>query len=376
MNSAAYLFDLRGAVTLESPMHNFWPSCGFAQLQRNERAWLVPTDDYLRLFLARPELALVEESCPTEHALHGALQANPRCGVTPHTLESLQDADVRSNYVLFLRLRDGLLAAGTLEAYYLGLLRSGRIDIPPLFVDLLVQAIVRGMLDAATDPLQLRAAELLFRSQRVSLTQGRVLAADREAVDLQSDTGGLGDMGRFLREANAPLGVAQMEVLTDDNAPRYWLTASTPGTPSLFVLDLTHEVTQELSHGLTFTMVRSRSGLKALAQVLALWVGHFLGVDVQIQPVPKIDDPAWRWHVGLDVESTGLLNALYEGQPVAPERLQQLISLFRLDFANPQEMRADVAGKPVYLGLAMDGEQVLRLKPQNLLLNLPLAAAM
>ena len=28
------------------------------------------------------------------------------------------------------------------------------------------------------------------------------------------------------------------------------------------------------------------------------------------------------------------------------------------------------------LGLAMDGEQVLRLKPQNLLLNLPLAAAM
>ena len=106
MNSAAYLFDLRGAVTLESPMHNFWPSCGFAQLQRNERAWLVPTDDYLRLFLARPELALVEESCPTEHALHGALQANPRCGVTPHTLESLQDADVRSNYVLFLRLRE------------------------------------------------------------------------------------------------------------------------------------------------------------------------------------------------------------------------------------------------------------------------------
>jgi hypothetical protein len=36
-------------------------------------------------------------------------------------------------------------------------------------------------------------------------------------------------------------------------------------------------------------------------------------------------------------------------------------------------MRADVAGKPVYLGLAMNDEQVVRLKPQNLLLNLPLA---
>ena len=36
-------------------------------------------------------------------------------------------------------------------------------------------------------------------------------------------------------------------------------------------------------------------------------------------------------------------------------------------------MRADIAGKPVYLGLAMDERQKLRLKPQNLLMNLPLA---
>ena len=36
-------------------------------------------------------------------------------------------------------------------------------------------------------------------------------------------------------------------------------------------------------------------------------------------------------------------------------------------------MRADVRGKPVYLGLAMDAQGLLKLKPQNLLLNLPLA---
>jgi len=36
-------------------------------------------------------------------------------------------------------------------------------------------------------------------------------------------------------------------------------------------------------------------------------------------------------------------------------------------------VRADVAGRPVYLGLAMNADGVLRLKPQNLLLNLPLA---
>ena len=37
-------------------------------------------------------------------------------------------------------------------------------------------------------------------------------------------------------------------------------------------------------------------------------------------------------------------------------------------------MRADVQGKPVYLGLAMNEQGLLKLKPQNLLLNLPVAA--
>ena len=58
---------------------------------------------------------------------------------------------------------------------------------------------------------------------------------------------------------------------------------------------------------------------------------------------------------------------------VGEARQQRLISLFRLTFADPQQQRDDLRGKPVYLGLAMNEEQVLRLKPQNLLLNLPLA---
>ena len=44
-------------------MQVFWPTSGFAQLARNARGWLVPSDGYFRLFLARPELALVDESC-------------------------------------------------------------------------------------------------------------------------------------------------------------------------------------------------------------------------------------------------------------------------------------------------------------------------
>ena len=45
----------------------------------------------------------------------------------------------------------------------------------------------------------------------------------------------------------------------------------------------------------------------------------------------------------------------------------------RADFVDLRDQLDDVAGKPVYLGLAMDDEQRLLFKPQNLLLNLPLA---
>ncbi len=121
-------------------MQDFWPSSGFSRLQRNPRGWLLPTDDYLRLFLSRPELALLPESCAAEQALHAALQTAPSRPVSEEQLLALQDADARESYSLFLRFRDGLLDAGTLEASYLGLFRSGSISIPPLFIDLLAQA--------------------------------------------------------------------------------------------------------------------------------------------------------------------------------------------------------------------------------------------
>ena len=87
----------------------------------------------------------------------------------------------------------------------------------------------------------------------------------------------------------------------------------------------------------------------------------------------EIDDDHWVWHVGLDAQATAILNDLYNDQPVDEDRMQRLLCLFRLDFDNAADMRADVAGRPVYLAMAMDGHNRLKLKPQNLLLNLPLA---
>lgn len=360
-------------------MQDLWPSGGpnreLSLLQCNERGWLLPGDDYLRLFLARPELAPLPESCPAELALHAALVAAPSRPVAPGEVLAVQDADARDSYTLFLRFRDGLLAAGSLEAYYLSLFSAGgagHIHIPPLFVDLLAQAITHKLLADSIDAYEVRAGEMLYRSQRISSEGGQVLSGDRETIDMLNETGGLGDFGRFLAEARAPLRSIELQVLTDDNAPDYWRQDARQAGRYTFLLDLTHEVSNDLSHGLVFTMTRARSGLKALAGVLQQWVRHFLGVAVTIRPLQKVDDEAWRWHVGLDAQASALLNDLYEGRDVAPERMKRLLSLFRLDFADPLEMRADVAGKPVYLGLMMDAEGVLRLKPQNLLVNLPL----
>jgi len=346
----------------------FWPACGFQLLRRNARGWLEVTPEYLRLFLNRPELALVPESCPAEIRLHKALLAAPAAPVPAAELQRIKDDDARHNYQVFLSFRDRLLTCGTVEGFYQSLFAQGVVDIPPVFIDMLTQTILRNLLDQAEDAQVVRAAEMLYRPQRIALQEGRVLAADRDVVAMHGETGGLGELGRLLLESKATLRTANLQVLSAANSDKYWESSDRHH----FLLDLTHEFTQELSHGLTLRMAHARSGLKALAQVLERWVEHFLGVAVSIKPESKIDDPNWRWHVGLDPDATALLNDLFEDRPVAPERMQRLISLFRLDFVDPAQMRADIAGKPVYLGLCMGADNTLKLKPQNLLLNLPL----
>lgn len=350
---------------------DFWPHCGFHSLARDTRGWLVPTEAYFRWILARPELALVPESCAAEMALHQSLATSPLRPVAPQELVALADDDARENYAVFLRFRDALLRAGTLEAYYLQLMRSGAVNVPAVFIDAVVQALLRNLLDDCNDALEARAAEMLFRPQRITLHEGQMLAGDRATLDMFNETAGLGDMGRLLLESGALQPRIDMQVLSADNALQYWQASDRHH----YLLDLTHELAQDLSHGLTLKMTRARSGLKALARVLERWVAHLLGVQVQIEPAHQITDSAWRWHVGLDVESTAILNDLYQDRPVDADRMQRLVSLFTLTFANPTEMRADVAGKPVYLGLATTVDGVVRIKPQNLLLNLPLASS-
>jgi hypothetical protein len=353
-------------------MHNFWTACGHQHLRRDTRGWMSATPDYWRSWLQRPELALVSESCQAEKRLHKALLDNPLVQVAPAQLSAFKDDDARENYQLFLRFRDDVQAAGSLESAYMAWQHSGHIQLPPLFIDLVVQAIVCNVLADVEDAWVWRAAELLFRRQRITIEGGRVLSGDSETLDSLKVTGGLGEMGRLLIEGGATLKAVDVKVLHADNAERYFAQREGLGRYA-FLLDMTHELQNQLPHGLILSMVNARSGLKALSVVLARWVQHFLGVAVSIEPLQKVDDSAWRWHVGLDVTATALLNDLYQGTELSNQRQQQLISLFKLRFDNPQDMRADVQGKPVYLGLAMNEQGLLKLKPQNLLLNLPLA---
>ena len=332
---------------------DFWASSGFRFLARGPEGWLVPGDDYLRHFLARPELAPPPEAGPGERHLHARLAEKPRLAIGEADLAAVEDPDARENWVEFLRFRDRLLAAGSVEACYVGEFRRPRVELAPPFLDALAQAIVRGLLDGRADPWLARAGELFFRAQRVSVEGGQVLAADASTIEAYAETGGFGNVGRLLRQQQTPVASVKMDVLNAENASFYFLRDELFS----FLLDLTP----------------GREGAAALATLLGRWVEHLTGARVAVEPVARVDDERWRWHVGLDVESTALLNALYRGEPVAEEAKARLAALFRLAFADPADAAPEAAGRPVYLGLAFRADHLLRMKPQNLLVNLPLA---
>ncbi|MFN3496629.1 MAG: DUF6352 family protein, partial [Hydrogenophaga sp.] len=236
--------------SLPSLPNSFWSSCGHDRLVSNPQGWLQPTADYWRLWLQRPELALVEASCDAERALHEALMQDPGRRVLPADIHALADEDVQGNFRLFLEFRDAVTQAGSLEAAYAGFFRAGAVQVPPLFLDLMVQAIVAHLLREVDDAWQWRAAEMLFRRQRVSVQEGRVLAGDAEVLDMLNETGGLGAVGRLLMQGGAAVPAVQVEVLGGDNGTRYLKSREGAGRFN-FVLDLTHEIQNELPHGLT-----------------------------------------------------------------------------------------------------------------------------
>lgn len=337
---------------------DFWPSCGYRLLAQDVDGHLVVTDDFLRHLLERPELTPIASSCAAEIALHEQLLQAPRRAVAPTELAAVEDRDAADNYAVWLRFRARLLAEPTLEASYLALFQGEGVDVAPVLVQQLTQIVLRHVLGrmagAGATALEVRAAEMLFRTQKISvLEDGAVMAADDETVERHAISGGFGTIGELLKQGGASLRSVDLDVLGAGNAQIYW--------PRNEYFDLV----LQLNHG--------QPALDALCRVLERWIGHFLQLEVRIQTDREIVDEHWVWHVGLDAQASAILNDLYAAHDVDEDRMRRLMSLFRLEFVNPGDMLAEVAGRPVYLAMAMDEQHRLKLKPQNLLLNLPLA---
>jgi len=280
--------------------------------------------------------------------------ADPRRRITQAEIDAVEDPDGRDNYRVVIRFRDRLVEAGTIEAAYMGLFKAP-IDIPPLFIEQMVHVVLRNILDGCDDPLRLRAAEVFFREQKATIQEGHALLADLETVEMHAAGSQYGSIGRLIVEAQGSLGKVDLDVLDRANAQIYW--------------------ERESRHDTVISVTFGRPALDALARVIEAWVRHFLSLTVRVKPIRKIDEPHWAWHIGLDTESTAILNELWSGGQVDHGRMQRILALFALTFDDPAAMRTDITGRTIYLALSATEEGVVRMKPQNLLTNLPLHEA-
>ena len=325
---------------------DFWLSCGHHLLDRDAGGGLIATDEFLKVYLARPELTPPPEACVAERTLHAALLAEPRRAVSADQTAAIADSDARENWQVMLAFRDHLTGHRTIEAAYLDIIRRG-IKVPHLFINQLVHVILRNALDDCDDPYVLRAAELLFRPQRMTLHDGSLIAADEETISGKSNT----PVSPLVSMLGIP-AEAEIDVMNDDNAEHYFEHS-----------DQFH-VALDLTGG--------RRGLQALSSVIARWVEHLLGVGVEVEPLTEMREAKLSWYVGLDSEGTKIGDALWNGEELDEARQARVVGLFRLTFRNPDVVMDKVKGEPVYLILAMDHDKVLRLKPQNLITGLPI----
>ena len=328
-------------------MTDFWLSCGHHLVDRDAGGGLKVTDQFLKAYLARPELSPPAEACAVERVLHAAVLTDPRRPVAPADIAAITDLDARENWQIMIAFRDHLLRHRTLEAAYLALVRTGMAATPPIFVNQLVHVIMRNILDGCDDPWLLRAAELFFRPQVMTLHEGSLLAADEETIAGSSAT----PVSPLVSMLGLP-AASEIDVLSEHNAENYFARSDQFD----MALDLT----------------AGRKGLAALGEVIARFVHHVLAVDTAVEPLIEVREAHFTWYVGLDAEGTRIGDRLWRGEQLDEATQGRVLGLFRLTFDDPSVADAALGAEPVYLILAMSPDRILRMKPQNLVVGLPL----
>lgn len=328
-------------------MNDFWLSCGHHLLDRDAGGGLVATDEFLKAYLARPELSPPDEACVVERTLHAALLRDPCRPVDASEIAAMADKDARENWIVMIAFRDLLLAHRTIEGAYLHLVRNGFGTTPPLFVNQIVHAILRNILDDCDDVYALRAAEMFFRPQRLTTHEGSLIAADEETV--------AGTNASAASPLVSMLGLppeAAIDILSDDNTQTYW------------------ERSDRFDMALDFTA--GRRGLAALGDVIARWVKHLLVVEVDVEPLIEARDVNLAWYVGLDAQGTKIGDDLWNGEELDEAARGRIVGLYRLTVRDSKVVLDKAKGEPIYLIMAMTPDGMLRMKPQNLVTGLPI----
>jgi len=328
-------------------MNDFWISCGHHLLDRDEGGGLLVTDEFLKVYMARPEMIPPPEACTVERTLHSALLADPRMTVAASDIAAIADADARENWHMLIAFRDHLIRHKTLEAAYAELVRQGLQNTPQLFVNQLVHVVMRNALDGVEDAGVVRAAEMFFRPQRATMHEGSLIAADEEKI--------AGANPASVSPLVSILGIpaeAEIDIINDENAAGYWQRSD--------------------QFDMAIDLTGGRAGLTALAEAMRRWVVHVLGVDVAIEPLTEMRDVNLAWYVGLDADATRIGDLLWHGEDLDEPTMSQVIGLFRLTFRDPSVVLDKVKGEPVYLILAMNADKQIRMKPQNLVTGLPI----
>jgi Family of unknown function (DUF6352) len=331
-------------------MKDFWLSSGHHLLDRDEQGRLIVTDEFLKAYLARPELLPPADACAAEKELHHQLLMHqPRRIIDAAEIAAISDPDAQENWRIMIAFRDRLLKSPSLEAAYIDLVRDPG-DTPPIFFNQVTNLVLRNVLDGIDDAFLLRAAELFFRPQRVTLHEGTLLLADAETIELHEHNR---HASPLLEMLGGP-AVTELEVLDEQAAELYFERSD--------------------AFDLVLNLGSSGRARRGLATAMTLWIRHLLGVEVKIEAVDRMEDENWAWFVGLDAEATRIGNALWRHEDIEPEWLERIIGLFRLEFIHPMDALPTIAGRPVWLILAMTKDSYVRMKPQNLVTGLPLRA--
>ncbi|MDB5649770.1 MAG: hypothetical protein JWL62_1290 [Hyphomicrobiales bacterium] len=335
-------------------MREFWVASGHHLTRRADHGGLQVTPELIMAYLARPELLPPDDACDAERALHAALMADPLRQVLPAEITAIVDEDARENWGFMLTFRDRIAGAPSLEAAYLSFAQKGAAGVPPLFLTQLCQLVLRNALDGCEDPYVLRAAEVFYRPQKATLHEGTLLLADAEVVEIQQRGASQSHLTPLAALLDPVPEFGDLDVMDDENAWTYWSRSDA----NTMIMNLGGNA-------------KARAGL---CTAIELWVAHLLGVRVKVEPQASIEDRDWRWFAGLDSEGTKIGNALWNGAALGPTMTERVVALLRLTFEDERMVDPALRGKPVYLIGATDADQIWRMKPQNLLAGLPLAA--